>query len=80
MKKVEVRLYAGLRQYHPNPGNKETFFIEVEDKAKLGSLLDGLKLPKQELGIAMVNGKWAKEDYVLQDGDRIGLFPLIGGG
>ena len=28
----------------------------------------------------MVNGKWQKEDYTLKDGDRIGIFPLIGGG
>lgn len=80
MKKVEVRLYAGLRQYHPDPGNREAFFIELDDKAKLGSLLDKLKVPRQELGIAMVNGKWTKEDYLLQHEDRIGLFPLIGGG
>lgn len=78
--KVEVRLYASLRKYHPSLGSNEAFLIELDDKANLGSLLDKLKIPKQELGILMVNGKWQKESYLLQDGDRIGIFPLIGGG
>jgi len=27
-----------------------------------------------------VNGKWEEESYLLEDGDRIGLFSPIGGG
>ncbi len=80
MNKVEVRLYASLRKYHPNPGNNEAFVIELGDEAKLGNLLDKLEIPRQEVGILMVNGKWQKESYLLQDGDRLGFFPLIGGG
>ena len=80
MNTVEVRLYASLRKYHPNPGSSEAFFIELDEKVKLGDLLDKLKIPREELGILMVNGKWEKESYLLQDGDRIGIFPLIGGG
>ena len=80
MNTVEVRLYASLRKYHPNPGNAEAFFIELDEKVKLGDLLNKLKIPGEELGILMVNGKWEKESYLLQDGDRIGIFPLIGGG
>ena len=80
MNKVEVRLYASLRKYHPNPGNSEALSIEFDDKAKLGNLLDKLKLPREEVNVLMVNGKWEKENYLLQNGDRIGLFPLIGGG
>jgi len=46
------------------------------DKAKLGNLLDKLKVPR-EVGILMVNGKLEKENYLLQDGDRIDVFPFI---
>lgn len=80
MSTVEVRLYASLRKYHPNPGSSEATVITMDDKAKLGNLLDKFKIPRQEIGILMVNGKWQKESYLLQDGDRIGIFPLIGGG
>ena len=80
MSTVEVRLYASLRKYHPNPGSSEALGMELDDKAKLGDLLDKLKVSREELGVLMVNGKWEKESYLLQDGDRIGIFPLIGGG
>ena len=80
MKKVEVRLYASLRKYHPSAGDREVFFPEMADGAILGDLVDKLKIPRQEIGVLMVNSTWQKETYLLQDGDRIGLFPLIGGG
>ena len=80
MNRFEVRLYASLRKYHPNSGDSEAFSPELADGAKLGDLVDKLKIPRPEIGVLMVNGKWQKETYLLQDGDRIGLFPLIGGG
>ena len=80
MNTVEIRFYASLRKYHPNPGSSEVLDMELDDKAKLGDLLDKLKIPREELGILMVNGKWEKESYLPKDGDRIGIFPLIGGG
>ncbi|MFC1915683.1 MoaD/ThiS family protein [Chloroflexota bacterium] len=80
MNKIEVRLYSSLRKYNPNPASSESFIIEFDDKAKLGNILDKLKIPGEEVGVLMVNGSWEKESYLLQDGDRIGISPLIGGG
>ena len=80
MDKVEVRLYASLKKYHPKPSDSEAFIIELDGKANLGNVLEKLKVPREEVGILMVNGKWQKESYLLEDGDRIGIFPLIGGG
>lgn len=77
---VEVRLYAGLMKYHPGLGIGEPLVITLDDKAKLGNLLDELMLPKEEVVIAMVDGKSEEQSYLLQDGDRVGLFPFIGGG
>ena len=80
MNKVEVRLYASLRKYHPSPGSSQAVVISLDNETKLGDLLDKLKIPRQEIGVLMVNGSWQKESYLLKDGDRIGIFPLIGGG
>ena len=80
MNTVEVRFYASLRKYHPNSGSSEALDMKLDDNAKLGELIDKLKIPREELGILMVNGKWEKESYLPKDGDRIGIFPLIGGG
>lgn len=77
---VEVRVYATLRKYHPGLGIGESLVIALDDKAKLGNLLDELKIPKEEIKVVFVNGKWEAESYLLRDGDRIGIFPPIGGG
>ncbi len=80
MSKVEIRLYAGLRKYHPNGQSSDAFTLEMGKDAKLADIIDALKIPRQEVSVLMVNGKWEKEDYPLKEGDRVGLFPLIGGG
>jgi molybdopterin converting factor small subunit len=80
MKEVEVRLYSSLRKYHPNPENSEALFVELSDQADLGELLANLKIPKGKVAVAMVNGRSEKKSYLLQDQDRVGLFPLVGGG
>ncbi len=77
---VEVRLYATLQKYHPSLGIGEPLGITLDDKARLGNLFSELKIPKEEIKIALVNGKWEEESYLLEDGDRIGLFSPIGGG
>ncbi len=77
---VEVRLYATLQKYHPSLGIGEPLGITLDDKARLGNLFSELKIPKEEIKVALVNGKWEEESYLLKDGDRIGLFSPIGGG
>ena len=77
---IEVRLYATLRKYYPSLGIGEPLVMALDDKAKLGNLLNELKLPKEEVKMALVNGKWEDENYLLRDGDRIGIFSPIGGG
>ena len=80
MKEIEVRLYASLRKYQPNPTSGEPVIVFLDDKAKLRNIFNKLGFSKKNVAITMVNGKSEEEDYFLQDGDRVGLFPLIGGG
>ncbi len=77
---VEVRLYATLRKYQPGLGIGEPLLITLNDKAKLGDLLDELTIPREEIKVVLVNGKWEEANYLLEDGDRAGIFSLIGGG
>jgi len=46
----------------------------------LNDLLERLKVPKQEAKILFVNNRSQSIDYVLQDGDRVGIFPQVAGG
>ncbi|MFC1931750.1 MoaD/ThiS family protein [Chloroflexota bacterium] len=80
MKKVEVKLYADLRRYYPKLKVNEALTITLDDGANLGNLLDELKIPREEITMTTINGKQKEEGYLLQNGDRAGIFPLIGGG
>ncbi len=77
---VEVRLYASLQKYHPSLRIGEPVGITLDDKTRLENLFSELKIPREEIKIALVNGRWVEESYLLEDGDRIGLFSPIGGG
>jgi molybdopterin converting factor small subunit len=44
------------------------------------SIVLGLGLTEEEIGVALVNGRHAALDHVLHEGDTLSLFPLIGGG
>ena len=46
------------------------------------NIIDELGITEHNLplGVLMVNSKHAKEEYVLQEGDTLALFPKIGGG
>jgi molybdopterin converting factor small subunit len=37
-------------------------------------------LTEEELGIVLINGRHAWVERVLQEGDTLSLFPLVGGG
>lgn len=77
---VEVRLYATLRKYRPDVGIGESFVITLGNKANLGNLFNELKIPNEEVKVVFVNDKWEAESYLLQEGDRVGIFPPVGGG
>lgn len=77
---VEVRVYASLQKYYPDLEIGKPLVIALDDKAKLGNLLGELKIPRDEIAVVMVNGRQEKESYLLQDGDRVGIFSPIGGG
>ncbi len=80
MIQLEVRLFANLRDYHPEIGRGDSLHIKLDDHARMSDLIAQLKVPRKEISMMMVNGKHVKEDHPLKDGDRVGIFPLIGGG
>ena len=77
---VLVKLSTSLRRhvpgYQPIPG------LELEDVAgiSLGELINRLGLPAKEIRVTMINGRHAAWDKVIKDGDRVGIFPAVGGG
>jgi len=73
--KVTVKLFATFRA--------DRFDIESReypDGTVVEQIVDELKLPREKLGIVMVNSRHVDLDRELRDGDTLALFPLVGGG
>lgn len=75
--RITVKLFAYLRQ-----GRFKSSELELADLTSIGQVLDSLAISRQEmqLGILFINGRHAKFDSVLQDGDTLAIFPPVAGG
>jgi molybdopterin converting factor small subunit len=80
MIRVQCRLYAALRRYAPESRLGEAMELELPDGTTLAELYELLKVPPDEVKRTFVNGISRGPSQVLSDGDRVALFPPIGGG
>lgn len=76
---VKVQVYAILRQYLPEAG-RGPLVLEVPEGTTVGGLIDRLPIPPELARVVFVNGIHRERDWVLQEGDEVGIFPPIAGG
>ena len=73
---VDLHLFASL---HRSPGDSHQM-LELQARTSVRDVVERLALPEMEIHLVFVNGRVASLDQMLQDGDRLALFPPIGGG
>lgn len=76
---VEVRLYATLRRY-VSDSSRGVISIEVPADSTVAQLLEAMNIDLAEVHIIMINGISSTASSTLHEGDRLGLFPAVGGG
>lgn len=77
---IYVKLFATLQIFLGNVPSGTAVEINVPEGSTLGALVEQLKLPPEEVKICFVNGRIVELDYMLTEGDEVGIFPPIGGG
>ena len=77
---VEVKLYASLRSYLPKGKRNEALAISLSDDVSLEQLYAYLNISLKEVVVALVNGLAKADNYILQNSDKIDVFPSIAGG
>ena len=82
MVQLEIRLFAGLKCNNPDLPyfGKNEFMLSVPDGTTVGDLRKILAIDSTIRLLTMVNHHHEGDDWVLEDNDRIGIFPPIGGG
>jgi molybdopterin converting factor small subunit len=77
---VQVFLAATLRKYLPGYDAGGGHWLEVAPGSTVGEVAGLLGIPRQEVKLIMVDGVGCKWDTALRGGERVALFPPVGGG
>ncbi len=75
MMQITVKLNASLRQSGKFVSNDGTLLLEIEENAPAREIVQKLGIPLEKVKMIILNGKGAGFDSLLNDGDRIALFP-----
>ena len=79
--KIDLKLFASFARFMPGKADGGSPSVtEIRDGITVRELLEDLKIPADEVKIVFLNGIHAKGDEILQEGDRLGVFPPVAGG
>lgn len=77
---VEVALFATLRKYRPGIEGSEPFSLQMPKGSSVLDLLNFLQIPSEESKHVFINSRPQEWNYILQNGERVAIFPAIAGG
>ncbi len=77
--RLEVKLFASLRDKYPKD-TKGVLTVEMPAGSTVAHLVKHLEIPENLPLVVMINGRREPESAPLKDGDRVGIFPPVGGG
>jgi len=73
---IELKLYATLARHLPDTADRYT----VTPGTSVDQLIDRLGIDPQVVKLVFIDGRIQEKSTVLQGGERVGLFPPVGGG
>lgn len=77
---IELALFAKLSSRYPVSGNgRESRPLDLDEGTTVGALVQRMGF-ENEPRITFVNGRHARDEHALADGDRLAIFPPIAGG
>jgi sulfur carrier protein ThiS len=78
--RVEVRVFSGLEKFLPHKRFGEPLPVELPEGGTIRDLLQKTGIPEDQVFTILVDGKHQSLDHAVGDGERISLFPPVGGG
>jgi sulfur-carrier protein len=76
MPNIEIRFFATLTTYLPEHAQA----YPINAGMTVGQVLTQIQLPLDQAKLIFVDGVRAQLDTCLQGGERVGVFPPVGGG
>jgi molybdopterin converting factor small subunit len=73
---IQLKLFATLQEF--TPPSADNFIID--QGTSISDLLDQIDMPREKAKLIFINGVKAELTSVLEGGERVGIFPPVGGG
>lgn len=77
---IQLKLYGTLRRLSPGGKAGSPIDLDLPEGTTIQNLIDHLEIPEEETKVAFVNNLVRSKDYRLEAGDKVGIFPPVGGG
>jgi molybdopterin synthase sulfur carrier subunit len=73
---IDLNLFATLQKFAPQAPDSHV----IEAGTSVRAIVQQLGIPEIKAKLIFINGIKGTLDSVLKDGDRLGIFPPVGGG
>ncbi len=73
---IQIRLFASLQKFMPASADN----YAIEAGITVGALLQQLDVPLDMIKIVFIDNVHAELTSILKGGERVGIFPPVGGG
>jgi hypothetical protein len=77
MPKVLFRFYEELNDFLPESRKKTDFYVALKGKRSIKDMIEALGVPHTEVDLILVNGISVDFNAILQDNDRISVYPVF---
>lgn len=77
MIRIYLRFYEELNDFLPAERRKREFEHEVKSRSSIKDVVEALGVPHNEIDLILINGKSVGFDYIVQDNDRVSVYPMF---
>ncbi len=74
---LQIRFYEELNDFLPFEQRKISFRHRFKQPGSIKDMIEALGVPHTEVDLIMVNGESVDFNYLVQDGDRISVYPVF---
>jgi molybdopterin converting factor small subunit len=73
---IQIKLFASLQAFMPPSGE----MYRINPGISIRNLLEKLNIPQEKAKLIFIDGTKANLSSTLDGGERVGIFPPVGGG
>ncbi len=77
MNSAQFRFYAELNDFLPAHRRAREFACETDGRQSVKHLIEAFGVPHTEVDLILVNGESVGFGYLVQDGDRVSVYPVF---